>query len=155
MNTIEIMLASIFVYAVTTSANKYVISNQKVTFQDGYLRCHQYGLDPAEVLSESDEIELEEALKSLKETSVDPFEGFWMFAIIYKSGNKTESFWLNSKLPLFYSKFSVGQPNGSGYNCLQIYRPNTGLFAWNDIPCDAKIRFICQRKQRGNMCSDE
>ncbi|KAF7276355.1 hypothetical protein GWI33_010442, partial [Rhynchophorus ferrugineus] len=51
MNTIEIMLASICVYAVTTSANK----------------CHQYGLDPAEVLSESDEIELEEALKSLKE----------------------------------------------------------------------------------------
>ncbi|KAF7276356.1 hypothetical protein GWI33_010442, partial [Rhynchophorus ferrugineus] len=49
MNTIEIMLASICVYA------------------DGYLRCHQYGLDPAEVLSESDEIELEEALKSLKE----------------------------------------------------------------------------------------
>ncbi|XP_076269560.1 salivary C-type lectin 2-like [Rhynchophorus ferrugineus] len=150
MKSVAIILANILLIIATTSANKYVISNQKVTFHDGYLRCIQYGLDPAEVLSEADEIELEEALKPFKE--IGALEGIWIFSS--NTGNKTNFFWLNSNLPLFYSKFSVGQPNGVGYSCLEIYQSNTGVFFWNDLACETKLRFVCQRKQNDNMCSD-
>ncbi|KAF7263247.1 hypothetical protein GWI33_003298 [Rhynchophorus ferrugineus] len=151
MKRIVLLLASFILVIVRSSANKYVVSNQKVTFHEGYLRCLQYGLEPAEILSESDEEEIETVLKPLREIFEDLVgfgEGFWIFAS--NLVNKTNYYWLNSKLPLFYSLFSTGQPDNADQkeNCLEIYQISTGVFGWNDCPCESKIKFICQRKKR-------
>ncbi|XP_076271456.1 salivary C-type lectin 2-like [Rhynchophorus ferrugineus] len=145
MKRIVLLLASFILVIVRSSANKYVVSNQRVTFHEGYLRCLQYGLEPAEILSESDQEEIEAVLKPLREIGFG--EGFWIFAS--NLVDKTNYYWLNSKLPLFYSLFSTGQPDNAGQkeNCLEIYQISTGVFGWNDCPCESKIKFICQRKK--------
>ncbi|XP_076269488.1 C-type lectin mosGCTL-7-like [Rhynchophorus ferrugineus] len=130
---------------ISTISTKYVVSNQKITFFEAYTRCRQYGLDPAEVLSEADERELEEALKPFNETG--PYEGFWIFAT--DLGDKANYYWLHSNLPLFYSLFSDGEPNNvATENCLEVFQKSSGIFSWNDCPCDLKLRFVCQRKQK-------
>ncbi|XP_076269492.1 perlucin-like [Rhynchophorus ferrugineus] len=146
-----ILFGTFLVFISTVSANKYVISNQKVTFHEGYLRCRQYGLDPAEILSESDQKELEEVLQLHKEVGVA--NGYWMFAT--NLVDKTTYYWLNSNLPLFYSAFSAGQPDNAGNreNCLEIFQHSIGVFMWNDYPCDTKLRFICQHKLKKNAKS--
>ncbi|XP_076271453.1 salivary C-type lectin 2-like [Rhynchophorus ferrugineus] len=150
-----VLLASFVLVIAKSSVNRYVVSNQRVTFHEGYIRCLQYGLEPAEILSESDEKEIEAALEPLREIGFR--EGFWIFAS--NLPNKTNFYWLNSKLPLFYSFFSAGQPDNTDKkeNCLEIYQLSTGVFGWNDCPCESKIRFICQRKKKDiiiSSCND-
>ncbi|KAF7274057.1 hypothetical protein GWI33_013250, partial [Rhynchophorus ferrugineus] len=137
--------ACLFLFLISVSANKYVVSNQRVTFHEAHSRCRQYGLDPAEILSESDEKEIEQALLPIKDLGT--FNGFWIFAS--NLADTKNYYWLNSNLPLFYSTFYPGQPDNKGdkEHCLEIYQATTGVFAWNDDSCDKKNRFICQRKQ--------
>ncbi|XP_076269559.1 salivary C-type lectin 2-like [Rhynchophorus ferrugineus] len=139
-------------FIISTSANKYVVSNQRVTFYEAHSRCRQYGLDPAEILSENDEKEIEQALLPIKDLGI--FDGFWIFAS--NLADKKNYYWLNSNLPLFYSAFYPGQPDNTGdkEHCLELYQSTTGVFAWNDLSCDTKKRFICQRKQKINACDD-
>ncbi|XP_076269557.1 salivary C-type lectin 2-like isoform X1 [Rhynchophorus ferrugineus] len=125
-------------------SSKYLISNQKVPFHEAYLRCRQYGLDPVEITSEEEQLEVEEAIKHDKELGWE--NGFYIFAT--NLGNKISYYWLNTGRPLFYSKFGTGLPNnvGNKENCLQIFQTTLGNFVWNDVPCEHKLRFICQHK---------
>ncbi|KAF7273844.1 hypothetical protein GWI33_013475 [Rhynchophorus ferrugineus] len=127
-------------------SSKYLISNQKVPFHEAYLRCRQYGLDPVEITSEEEELEVEEALKHDKEFGWE--KGFYLFAT--NLGNKISYYWLNTGRPLFYAKFGVGLPDnvGNKENCLQIFQATLGNFLWNDVPCEQQLRFICQRKNQ-------
>ncbi|XP_076269554.1 salivary C-type lectin 2-like isoform X1 [Rhynchophorus ferrugineus] len=130
----------------TKAQNKYVVSSEKVSFFEGYLRCRQMGLDPAEIITEQDQKDIEAALQSQNDISWEL--GFWIFAT--NLGNYVSYYWLNSGLPIFYSTFAPGQPDNSlqKESCLQIFQIKKGVFAWNDMPCDYKLRFICQHKQR-------
>ncbi|KAF7273836.1 hypothetical protein GWI33_013467 [Rhynchophorus ferrugineus] len=147
-----ILFAYLSLFIISVCANKYVVSNQRVTFHEAHSRCRQYGLDPAEILSESDEKEIEQALLPIKDLGT--FDGFWIFAS--KLADKKNYYWLNSNLPLFYSAFYQGQPDNTGEkeHCLELYQASTGVFKWNDNSCDIKNRFICQRKQKINSCDD-
>ncbi|KAF7273147.1 hypothetical protein GWI33_014121 [Rhynchophorus ferrugineus] len=125
-------------------ADKYVISNQRVTFHDAYVRCRQHGFDPVEILSEHDEKEIEAVLKN--ETNYGWQNAFWIFAT--NLGDKKNYYWLDSGKPLFYSKFAAGQPsNVEQENCLEIWKTSSEIFEWNDAPCDTKLRFICKYRQ--------
>ncbi|XP_076269416.1 C-type lectin mosGCTL-7-like [Rhynchophorus ferrugineus] len=154
-----IFLANFLAYLViactcdTNKPNKYVVSNEKVTFHEAYIRCRQYGLDPAEIVSEEDQKDVEEALKF--ENGLDTPLGFWIFAT--NLGNKISYYWLHSGRPMFYSLFAAGQPNNAEKkeNCLEVYQITKSKFAWNDAPCDFNLRFICQYKQNfscSNLC---
>ncbi|XP_076271398.1 collectin-10-like [Rhynchophorus ferrugineus] len=133
--------------------NKYVVSTQRVSFYEGYLRCRQYGLDPGEIVSLKDQRDVEEKLQTVRELGWE--QGFWIFAT--NLGNKVSYYWLNSGRPIFYSLFAPGQPDNAGNkeNCLEVFQTTTGHFAWNDAPCDHKLRFICQYKQKpSDSCDD-
>ncbi|KAF7274061.1 hypothetical protein GWI33_013254 [Rhynchophorus ferrugineus] len=147
-----LLLVNVLLFILDISANKYVFSNQKVTFHEAYLRCRQYGLDPAEILSEEDQKEVEEALQLHNE--IDTLGGFWIFAT--NLADKTNYYWLNSNVPLFYSAFAPNEPNNvaNKENCLEIYQRSAGLYLWNDFPCDIKLRFLCQRKKQTKACDD-
>ncbi|XP_076269574.1 C-type lectin mosGCTL-7-like isoform X1 [Rhynchophorus ferrugineus] len=101
-----ILFAYLSLFIISVCANKYVVSNQRVTFHEAHSRCRQYGLDLAEILSESDEKEIEQALLPIKDLGT--FDGFWIFAS--NLADKKNYYWLNSNLPLFYSAFYQGQP---------------------------------------------
>ncbi|KAF7273845.1 hypothetical protein GWI33_013476 [Rhynchophorus ferrugineus] len=135
------------------TVNKYVVSTQRVSFHEAYLRCRQYGLDPGEIISEKDQQDVEEILRLSRELGWE--QGFWIFAT--NLGNKVSYYWLNSGRPIFYSLFAPGQPDNAGNkeNCLEVFQTTTGHFAWNDAPCDYKLRFICQYKQKpSDSCDD-
>ncbi|XP_076269568.1 salivary C-type lectin 2-like [Rhynchophorus ferrugineus] len=124
--------------------NKYAVSNQRVSFHDAYVRCRQHGFDPVEILSEHDEKDVEALLKN--ETSYGWPNAFWIFAT--NLGDKKNFYWLDSGKPLFYSKFAPNEPNNIEHeNCLEIWKTSSGVFEWNDAPCDTKLRFICKYRE--------
>lgn len=129
-----------------TAASKFVVSNEKVTFHEGFVRCKQNNMDPVEILSEEDERELEAVLPDIE---AGWQFGYWIFATSLV--NNQTFYWLNSGRPLLYTKFNVNEPNNvlGGENCLEILNVGTTKnFKWNDVPCHNKIKFICQSRSR-------
>ncbi|KAF7274059.1 hypothetical protein GWI33_013252 [Rhynchophorus ferrugineus] len=151
MKLLVVFLITLFTFATTAFANKYVVSNQKVTFHEGYIRCRTYGMDPAEILSECDHKELLEALPPHKELGY--INGFWIFATNIL--DRATFIWMKSNKPLFYSLFSITQPDvmGTKGNCLEIYQHNIGIFLWSENNCETKLRFVCQRKDHNSTSS--
>ncbi|KAF7284213.1 hypothetical protein GWI33_022462 [Rhynchophorus ferrugineus] len=122
---------------------KLVVSKESTTFLDAYLRCHQYGYDAFEILSEEDERQVEYALNSHSTITSGWQNGYWIFAL--NLGKSSNYYWLESGKPLIYSIFSPGQPdNADPHNCLLISKTTNGSFEWHDVRCDQKLRFICK-----------
>ncbi|XP_076269550.1 salivary C-type lectin 2-like [Rhynchophorus ferrugineus] len=121
---------------------RYVVSNQKVTFHEAYLRCRQYGLEPAEINSQEEHEAVEQVLKF--ESDLGWVLGYWLSGT--NLGNKNSYYWLHSGRPMFYSLFAPGQPDNAGNkeNCLHVFQTTRGRWAWNDAPCDSLMRFVCQ-----------
>ncbi|XP_076269569.1 C-type lectin mosGCTL-7-like [Rhynchophorus ferrugineus] len=139
-----LLLITIRIIVSCDTNSKYMISNQRVTFHDAYVRCRQHGFDPVEILSGQDEKEIEAALKN--ETAYSWVNGYWIFAT--NLGDYTNFYWLDSGKPLLFSQFDVSEPKSfEDANCLEIYKTSPDNFLWCSAACDTKLKFICKYRE--------
>ncbi|KAF7273839.1 salivary C-type lectin 2-like [Rhynchophorus ferrugineus] len=138
------VLVLVNINAECVSPKKYVVSSDKAGFHTAFITCRQYGYEPAEIHSLAEQKMVEELLKNEK---LGLENGYWIFAT--NLDEKKAYYWLNSGRRLLYSNFSAGQPDNYNNmeNCLHVFHTTPGRFAWNDIPCNSNIRFLCQHNQ--------
>ncbi|XP_030751176.1 perlucin-like [Sitophilus oryzae] len=141
---ILILLYSYYVCACIMPVKEYVVFPESLGFFDAYINCKQNKLEPAEVHTEEEEIQLESALERAG-AKAGWQNAYWIFGIKLK--NKPFFYWMDSGVRVTYDKYWPGEP--TNYNgtedCLDIFKNDNGNFGWNDVPCNLHFKYICQK----------
>ncbi|EJY57930.1 AAEL017265-PA [Aedes aegypti] len=120
----------------------FVHNNIHVTFLEAWRQCQAIGLRLATITSEEDSKLMQETIANSTNT-----KGPWYIGGT-DLGNEGHFVWISTNKPVGhmtgYFNYSPGQPDNAGgsENCLEIGR--WGGVVWNDVPCDAKLRYICE-----------
>ncbi|EAT36285.1 AAEL011622-PA [Aedes aegypti] len=120
----------------------FVHNNKQITFFEAWRQCLAVGQRLATITSEEDSLLIEQTIAKSSNS-----KGPWFIGGT-DLGNEGHFVWISTNEPIGYKtgylNYSPGQPdNGRGIeNCLEIGR--WGGVAWNDVPCDASLRYICE-----------
>ncbi|XP_052861644.1 chymotrypsin-C-like [Anopheles cruzii] len=122
---------------------RYIVQNSRnVTFLEAWRLCQGVGHRLATITSKDDSRLIGEAIKA----SSNPNGPWWIGGT--DLGSEGTFVWISTNQPVGYGTgyldYSAAQPDNAGgnENCLEIGR--WGGVVWNDIPCDWKLRYICE-----------
>ncbi|XP_052860567.1 perlucin-like [Anopheles cruzii] len=124
------------------SKRYYVFNSRGVTFFEAWRLCQSVGHRLATITNQNDTRSVEEAVQASSNS-----KGPWWIAGT-DLGNEGVFVWISTNQPVGfrtgYSDYAPNQPDNAGgnENCLEIGRE--GALSWNDAPCDAKHRYICE-----------
>ncbi|KFB42458.1 galactose-specific C-type lectin, putative [Anopheles sinensis] len=126
-------------------AKRYIVFNDVTrTFFEAWRFCASMGLRLATVSSLEESRLLEQAVDG--STGVTKGYTWWIGGT--DLGREGTFVWISTNIPVGYktgySNFSPGQPDNTKKNehCLEIGR--FGKVLWNDMPCETKLRCICE-----------
>ncbi|XP_076272642.1 C-type lectin mosGCTL-1-like isoform X1 [Rhynchophorus ferrugineus] len=128
----------------TPKTVKYFAGTTKTSFLRAYVLCRELGMELLNIDSAAEEAAVEKYLNTVHKQP-GPWNGFWLSGTRW-GADGVDFVWLNTGQPLVYRKFAPHQPDNAGGKepCVEILYQNDGSYAWNDIKCDAQLRFICK-----------
>ncbi|KAF1387308.1 hypothetical protein PFLUV_G00104060 [Perca fluviatilis] len=117
----------------------YFLSTEQKTWEDSRKYCKSKGADLVVISSEQEQ-------RALYRLDGDADLLFWIG--LYDTTETTGWKWVDGSA-LTKPFWQSGQPDGGGPNnvedCVEMYHKNPVLASWNDAPCGAKRRWLCEK----------
>ncbi|XP_078114049.1 C-type lectin domain family 4 member G-like [Sander vitreus] len=119
----------------------YFLSTEQKTWEDSRKYCKSKGADLVVISSEQEQ-------RALYRLDGDAYLLFWIG--LYGTTETTGWKWVDGSA-LTKPFWQSGQPDVGGPNnmedCVEMYHKNPVLASWNDAPCGAKRRWLCEKDQ--------
>ncbi|XP_034531326.1 uncharacterized protein LOC117806483 [Notolabrus celidotus] len=109
--------------------------------------CRKYGSDLAVINSREEHLAVSGLIKNYHESSGNIYhDGFWIgLTDVDEEGTWK---WLDGTR-LTDSYWNTGEPNNQGNeDCAATYPRDNPFFAWNDAPCNFKLKWVCEMAPR-------
>ncbi|XP_030760126.1 C-type Lectin CRL-like [Sitophilus oryzae] len=131
------------------STTSYSIGNSEEEFLRAFVLCKENGMELATITSEEEQVALEKYMKGPDndEVGTGANNRFWLGGTRLGSRNKNEFLWLTTGQHFHYTNWHPNQPDNydNKEECLQLAYYSNDKYLWNDMRCDLKMKYVCQR----------